>query len=359
MKPRILFFSPVRHAVAAYESLHSVAAPEVVTSKSRAEFFADVKTKYRDIQAIYRTSSSGAVCSPLKWPGHSNTTREWRQLTFRQVAGKFDKEFIDKLPPTLRFICHNGAGYDQIDVDACSKCNITVTNAPDPVTDATADLTLFLLLGAIRQLNPSLNSLRKGDFKKGIDFGHDPQGKTLGILGMGRIGRAVKRRSDPFGLNVIYHNRSPLSPEDAAGATYVSFDELLRTSDIISVHVPLSAATRHLIGASEIAKMKRGVVIINTARGAIIDEGAMATALDQGHVASVGLDVYEKEPQIDERLILNERALLVPHLGTHTTETLAKMESLAMENARRGVCGQELLTVVPEQASLRKMQSQL
>lgn len=269
------------------------------------------------------------------------------------MAGNFDKELIDHLPPSLKFICHNGAGYDQIDVEACAARNITVTYAPDPVTNATADLTLFLLLGALRQLNPSLRSLREGNFKKGIDFGHDPQGKTLGILGMGRIGRAVKLRADPFGLKAIYHNRTPLSDKQASGAAYVSFDELLAHSDIISVHVPLSSKTRHLIGEAEIAKMKKGVVIVNTARGAIIDEAAMAKALDDGHIAAVGLDVYEKEPLVAERLVKNERALLVPHLGTHTVETLAQMEAHAMENARRGVFGEDLLSVVPEHLARR------
>ncbi|KAJ0383145.1 hypothetical protein COL922a_011096 [Colletotrichum nupharicola] len=272
-----------------------------------------------------------------------------RILFFNPVAGKFDEEFIGQLPSSLKYICHTGAGYDQIDVDACSERNIAVTYAPDPVTNATADLTIFLLLGALRQVNPGLSNLRRGDFKKGLDFGHDPQGKTLGILGMGRIGRAVKRRAEPFGLHAIYHNRKPLSDELAAGTPYVSFHELLRTSDIISVHVPLSAATTHLVGPEEIAKMKPGVVIINTARGFVIDEAAMAAALDEGHVAAVGLDVYEKEPIVDERLVKNERALLVPHMGTHTHETLKQMELLGMENARRGVCGEELLTIVPEQ----------
>ena len=256
---------------------------------------------------------------------------------------------MERLPPSLKFICHNGAGYDQIDVDACSARNITVTYAPDPVSDATADLTIFLLLGALRQLNPGLATLRKGLFKKDVGFGHDPYGKTLGILGMGRIGRAVKRRAEPFGLNVIYHSRTPLSSDNAAGAQYVSFDQLIKDSDIISIHVPLNKATTHLINAHHIEMMKPGVVLINTARGAIIDEAAMAKALDDGRIASVGLDVYEEEPKVNERLVANERALLVPHLGTHTVETLAKMETLAMENARRGVLGEPLLTIVPEQ----------
>lgn len=208
---------------------------------------------------------------------------------------------------------------------------------------------MFLLLGALRQLNPALETLRKGDFKKDVGFGHDPQGKTLGIIGMGRIGRAVKRRAEPFGLKTIYYNRKQLSEADAAGAQYVSFDNLLAQSDIISLHLPLNAKTKHLIGAKEIEKMKDGVVIVNTARGAVIDEAAMTAALESGKIASVGLDVYEKEPEINATLMKNSRAILIPHLGTHTFETLAKMESLAMENARRGCLGEPLLTVVAEQ----------
>jgi glyoxylate reductase len=221
------------------------------------------------------------------------------------------------------------------------------------VTDATADLAFFLLLGALRQINPALNALRNGDFKKGVDFGHDPQGKVLGILGMGRIGRALKRRAEPFGMKVIYHNRRQLSPKEDGGAPYVSFEQLLIESDIISIHVPLNSGTHHLIGASEIAKMKKGVVIVNTARGAVIDETAMANALHEGHIAAVGLDVYENEPKIHPDLLTCDRAFLVPHIGTHTTETLAKMETLAMENAKRGVFGEQLLTVIPEHSLLR------
>ncbi|KAK7705550.1 hypothetical protein SLS64_007917 [Diaporthe eres] len=331
-KPFILFFNPVRHAKAYYESLQEVARTELVTSKSRDEFFKDVEGKYKDISVIYRTSASGAV------------------------AGNFDDEFIHHLPESCKYICHNGAGYDQIDAEACLKRGITLTYAPDAVTEATADLAIWLLLGALRQLNPSLSSLRAGNFKKGIDFGHDPQGKVLGILGMGRIGRAIKKRADPFGLVTRYHNRRPLPEEEAAGAEYVSFERLLAESDIISVNVPLNSGTRHLIGAGEMARMKDGVVIVNTARGAIIDEAALADALESGKVGAVGLDVYEREPVINEKLLRQERALMVPHLGTHTTETLAKMEAWAMENARRAVLGEPLLSPVPEHVGLQSKQ---
>ncbi|KAJ6114509.1 hypothetical protein N7486_000287 [Penicillium sp. IBT 16267x] len=323
-KPLVLFFSPVKHAHSQYELLQQVARTEVVTSRSRDEFFKDLETKYKGAFAIYRTSASGIV------------------------AGKFDADFIESLPSSCKYICHNGAGYDPIDTAACAKKGIIVTNAPDPVTDATADLAVFLLLGALRQLNPSMVSLRAGNFKKGVDFGHDPQGKTLGILGMGRIGRAIKARCDPFGLKTIYHNRNPLSSGEAAGAEYVSFDQLLAESDIISVNVPLNAKTKHLIGAAEISKMKAGVVIVNTARGPIIDEAAMADAVESGHIAAVGLDVYEREPEINEKLMKQDRALMVPHVGTHTTETLAKMEAWAMENVRRAITGEALLSPVPE-----------
>ncbi|KAI7764236.1 hypothetical protein LZL87_012645 [Fusarium oxysporum] len=322
-------FFYLRHAKAAYKELQEVARVEVVTSTNRQEFFKDVHDKYKDIQVIYRTSASGAV------------------------AGNFDVEFIEHLPSSCRFICHNGAGYDQIDTKACADRGITLTYAPDPVTNATADLALWLLLGSLRQLNPSLGSLRRGQFKTGIDFGRDPEGKVLGILGMGRIGRALKARCDPFGIITQYHNRSELPPDQAAGATYVSFEKLISNSDIISINIPLNAETRHLIGAEEINKMKDGVIIVNTARGAIIDENSLAEALDTGKIGSVGLDVYEHEPMINEQLVKNERALLVPHLGTHTVETLTKMEMCAMENARRAVLGEPLLTPVPEHAGLQ------
>jgi glyoxylate reductase len=138
-----------------------------------------------------------------------------------------------------------------------------VTYAPNPVTDATADLALFLLLGTLRQANPALTVLRSGVLKNGVGFGHDPQGKVLGVLGMGRMGRALKRRAEPFGMTVVYHNRRRLKTDEEDGARYVSFGELLGDSDAISVHVPLNKGTHYLIGAPKIAKMKKGVVIFN------------------------------------------------------------------------------------------------
>lgn len=239
-------------------------------------------------------------------------------------------------------------GYDQIDVEACKRRNITVTYAPHPVTGATADLTLFLLLGAIRQVNAGLLSLRRGHFKRGLSAGHDLKGKVLGILGMGRIGQAVAFRAANFGLKIIYHNRRELPENQTGGARYVTFDDLLTCSDVLSIHIPLNPDTRHLIGRREMARMKKGVVIINTARGQIVNEAELVTMLENGHVVAVGLDVYENEPVVHPGLLENERALLVPHMGTWTEETMAEMETLAMENIRCGISGERVLTPVPE-----------
>lgn len=253
----------------------------------------------------------------------------------------------------MTHIHHTGAGYDQIDVAACTERRIIVTNAPDAVTDSTADITLFLIVGALRNLNQSLFALRRGEFKKG-GWGHDPQGKTLGILGLGRIGRAVAARVKPLDMKIIYHSRRRIAPEleTEAGAKHVSFDELLATSDVLTIHTPLNAATKHLIGAAQLKAMKKGAIVINTARGAVIDEAALVEALESDHLGGVGLDVYEKEPEVHPGLLNNDRALIVPHMGTHSTETLAKMEAWAMGEAERAITGRPLRSVVPEQQGL-------
>jgi glyoxylate reductase len=240
-------------------------------------------------------------------------------------------------------------GYDKIDVAACTARGIVVTNAPTAVTDATADLTTWLILGALRQLYRSISTLHRGEFNKGITLGHCPSGKVLGIIGFGRIGSAIKKRVEAFGMRVQYFNNLPVTAEQAGGATSVSFDELLASSDVISLHVPLNKETHHLISRKEIAKMKTGVVLVNASRGPVIDEAAMAEALDEGKIAAVGLDVYEQEPIIHPKLLANDGALLVPHMGTQTVESTRKKEVEGMENARRAVLGMDLLSVVFEQ----------
>jgi len=254
----------------------------------------------------------------------------------------------------LKFICHNGAGYDQVDVHACTDRGIKVSNVPTAVDDATADVNMFLILGALRGFNTSMLALREGKWRghPPPPLGHDPEGKTLGILGMGGIGRNLKKKAEAFGMKVVYHNRKKLSEEMSAGAEYVSFEKLLSDSDVISLNLPLNKNTRHLISTEEFEKMKKGVVIVNTARGAIMDEDALVKALDAGTVWSCGLDVYEEEPKVHPGLVANPHVMLVPHMGTWTFETQLAMEEWNIGNVRAALETGKLNTVVPEQADM-------
>lgn len=213
---------------------------------------------------------------------------------------------------------------------------------------------MFLILGSLRNFNVSMAALRRREFR-GLPapaLGHDPQGKTLGILGMGGIGRNLKRKADVFGMKTIYHNRNQLSLDMAAGAKYVGFEELLKTSDVLSLNLPLNAKTRHIISRDEFKLMKPGAIVVNTARGSAIDEAALVDALDQGLIAGAGLDVYEEEPSIHPGLVENEKVMLLPHMGTWTSETQEKMECLTIENIRSAVLGNGLLTMINEQKSI-------
>ncbi|KAG8534197.1 uncharacterized protein KY384_001041 [Bacidia gigantensis] len=178
---------------------------------------------------------------------------------------------------------------------------------------------------------------------------HDPEGKLLGILGMGGIGSAFAKRAAPFGMRIQYHNRKPVSKErNVVGAEYVGFEELIRTSDIISIHLPLNSSTRGMISARELEMMKPGVVIINTARGPIVDEAALVEALESGKVFAAGLDVYENEPIVHEGLLRNDKCILMPHVGTATLETQRKMEILVLDNLNLAVTEGRLTTPVAE-----------
>ena len=249
-----------------------------------------------------------------------------------------------------------GAGYDQITTAACSKRDppLFVSNTPVVTDDATADTAIFLMLGALRNFNTSMAALRRGDFKGNPPpaLGHDPEGKTLGILGMGGIGRNMKRKAEAFGMNIIYHNRKELTSEMAGGAKHVSLEDLLKTSDVLSLNLPLNAKTRHIISTEQLRLMKPSAVIVNTARGPVIDEAALVDALDQGVIAGAGLDVYEEEPEVHPGLVKNDKVLLLPHMGTWTSETQAKMECWVIDNIRSALTGKGLLSMINEQKDL-------
>ncbi|KAK9365363.1 D-isomer specific 2-hydroxyacid dehydrogenase [Lipomyces kononenkoae] len=328
-KPHVLLLGEIVHAKAEWEALSEVATLSVCDSSTKEEFIRDLAGKYSDVMAVYHCHMKDAKPGAI-----------------------INKELIDALPPSLKFICHNGAGYDMVDVNACAKKGIIVSNTPGTVSDATADVGMFLILGALREFYPAMTSLRKGKWNMGAPISRDPEGKVLGILGMGGIGSAIKRRAEGFDMITQYHNPEPLSDELAAGAKYVSFDELLATSDVISLNLPLNAQTRHIINKDAFAKMKDGVVIVNTARGAIIDEQALVDALESRKVRCAGLDVFEAEPQIHPGLVANEKVILLPHVGTRTYETQKKMEIQVINNVRSAVTEAKLLNVVPEHISL-------
>ncbi|MHA7179093.1 2-hydroxyacid dehydrogenase [Arthrobacter sp. MDB2-24] len=278
------------------------------------------------------------------WQGQESIGRE---ELLRRVAGadavvsllteRIDSELLDAAGPQLRVVANVAVGYDNIDVPACTERGIVATNTPGVLTDATADIAFGLILLATRRLGEGERLIRSGQpWKWGMFFllGSSLQGKTLGIVGMGGIGQATARRAKAFGMDVVYQSRSELDSRIAAelGARRVDLDELLTVSDIVSLHCPYGPATHHLIGAGQLADMKDSAYLINTARGPIVDEAALASALREGRIAGAGLDVFENEPRVHRGLLELENVVLVPHLGSATVETRTAMAMLAADN---------------------------
>ncbi|MHA7279522.1 2-hydroxyacid dehydrogenase [Arthrobacter sp. MDT2-2] len=270
-----------------------------------------------------------------------------REELLRRVAGadavvsllteRIDSELLDAAGPQLRVVANVAVGYDNIDVPACTERGIVATNTPGVLTDATADIAFGLILLATRRLGEGERLIRSGQaWKWGMFFllGSSLQGKTLGIVGMGGIGQATARRAKAFGMDIVYQSRSELDSRIAAelGARRVDLDELLTVSDIVSLHCPYGPATHHLIGVEQLAAMKDSAYLINTARGPIVDEAALASALREGRIAGAGLDVFENEPRVHRGLLELENVVLVPHLGSATVETRTAMAMLAADN---------------------------
>ncbi|NOT28623.1 MAG: D-glycerate dehydrogenase [Acidobacteria bacterium] len=243
----------------------------------------------------------------------------------------------------LRLIANVAVGYNNVDVAAAKARGIVVTNTPDVLTDATADLTLALILAVTRRLGEGERMVRRGAWK-GWAFdqllGMQLRGRQLGIVGYGRIGKAVGVRAEAFGMTVAHVSRP------GSGARDSGLDRLLSTSDIVSLHVPLTPDTRHLIGQTELARMKRSAYLVNTTRGPVVDEAALAWALRQRLIAGAALDVYEKEPEVHPDLMSLENVVLAPHLGSATTETRTAMADLAASNVIAVLSGQPPLTPV-------------
>lgn len=262
------------------------------------------------------------------------------------ITERIDAEVI-AAGTDLRVIANVAVGYNNVDVAAAHARGIVVTNTPDVLTEATADFTWALLLAVTRRLGEGERLVRSGGWRRwALDFmlGMELNGKQLGIVGYGRIGKAVAARGRAFGMRIAYASRTPQAAPDAEP---MSLDKVLATSDVVSLHVPLTPETTHLISRTALTKMKRSAYLVNTTRGPVVDEAALVWALQQHLIAGAALDVYEREPEVHTGLLAFENVVLAPHLGSATVETRTAMADLAARNALAVLAGESALTPVP------------
>ncbi|KAG8910174.1 hypothetical protein FRC01_006488 [Tulasnella sp. 417] len=298
----------------AHDEVQSMLGPlaEIVRmdSQSREEFYRELSGKFAGTTVIYRHNTSA------------------------DRIGIFDAELVDKLPDSVKWIGHNGAGYDQIDIDACKKRGIKVSNTPGAVDIGTATTALYLLVSAVRQYSIAERQARSGLWKNGLKPAHDPSALTLGILGLGGIGLTLARFCNGFPMKQIYyHSRSPRADAPDYIEYCSTLEELLAKSDVLSLHVPLKPETEGMIGEREFGLMKKGAILINTARGKL---------------SAAGIDVYPDEPNINPELLEFRNVTLLPHMGTETQESQKSMEIRALENLRTYLTGGEPRDLIPE-----------
>jgi glyoxylate reductase len=260
------------------------------------------------------------------------------------ITDRIDADLIAKAGPRLKLIANFGVGVDHIDLHAARERRILVTNTPGVLTEDTADMTMALILSVPRRLGEGEKLIRAGawdGWKPSGMLGHRVNGKTLGIIGMGRIGRAVARRAQGFGIRTIYHNRHrlPEGVEAELGARFVDLDSLFTQSDIISINCPHTPETHHLVNAERLAQMRPDAYLVNTSRGEVLEEDALIKALQSGQIAGAGLDVYVNEPHVDPRLLDLPNTVLLPHMGSATYEGRAAMGEKVIANIRAWVDG--------------------
>lgn len=311
--------------------------PKVVVTRRLP---ADIQARFSDL--------FNASLNEADWPlskGQLLTAVQDCDVLVPTVTDRIDSEIIDAAGPQLKMIANFGAGTEHIDVAAAYHKGITVTNTPGVLTEDTADLTMALILAVPRRLVEGDRLARAGKFDgwaPTAHLGHRVRGKKLGIIGMGRIGQAVARRAEAFGLTIHYHNRAPLPApiETALSARYwEDLDAMLSAVDIVSVNCPSTPATRHLINADRLALMGESSYIVNTARGDVIDEAALAQALSSGVISGAGLDVYEQEPKIHPELLRQRNVILAPHIGSATHESRREMGEKVLINIRAKIDG--------------------
>ncbi len=270
----------------------------------------------------------------------------------RGVAGvlctlteQMDAEFMDVAGDSLKVVANMAVGYDNVDLEAAKERGVVITNTPEVLNETTADTAFMLMLVAARRLGEGERIVRAGEWEAWgpkMLLGPDVWGKKLGIIGFGGIGQAVARRARGFGMEVLYSGRSRREEaEKEFEARYLELDELLETCDFISLHTPLTEETTHLIGEAELGKMKKEAVLVNTARGSVVDEAALADALEGGRIFAAGLDVYEEEPRVHTKLLELENVVLAPHIGSASFETRDKMAATAGEDLRAVLRGEQ------------------
>ena len=284
-----------------------------------------------------------------------------REELLQRVAGadaivsllteRVDAELLDAAGPQVRVVANVAVGYNNIDLAACRERNVVTTNTPGVLTDATADIAMALILMSTRRLGEGERVIRSGTpWQWGMFYmlGTGIQGRRLGIVGMGQIGAGLARRAAAFGMTIAYSNRNAIADELAAelGCVRLDMDELLATSDVVSLHCPYSSATHHLIGATELGLMRSSAYLINTARGPVVDEAALADALRAGTIAGAGLDVFENEPAVHPALLELDNVVLIPHLGSATVETRTAMATLAATNVLAVLRGEQAPTPI-------------
>ncbi len=260
------------------------------------------------------------------------------------LTDMIDEELMDHAP-SLKMTANYAVGYNNIDLEEATARGIPVSNTPDVLTEATAELAFALILATARRMIEGDRMTREGRFKAWaplLFLGSEVTGKTLGIIGLGRIGKALAKKAGCFDMTIYYHNRNPLnkSDEERLGLKYLSLKELFGRADFISLHVPLTEETHYLIGRKELQLMQPTAYLINTSRGPVVDEEALVEALKEKRIAGAGLDVYENEPQINPGLLGLENVVLLPHVGSATWETRTKMARVAVENLLAGLRGE-------------------
>ncbi len=274
-----------------------------------------------------------------------------RDAIITMLTEKVDAEFLGAAGPQLKIIANHAVGFDNITVADCTAAGVIVTNTPDVLTETTADTAFALIMTAARRVGEGERFLRSGQrwiWGPLMMLGQDIHHKTIGIVGFGRIGQAVARRAKGFGMQVIYADaiQLPTEVEAETGARRVDMDTLLAESDFVSIHTNLTPETRHLFGAGAFKKMKSSSILVNTSRGPVVDEDALADALAAGELFAAGLDVFEKEPEVNPKLLALENVVVIPHLGSATVDTRNAMGALAVENVFAALDGTRPPTIL-------------